>query len=110
MRIRDLVLFTLDPGWENSNPRSGINFPDPQHCPEQKRFVDIRIQNVLTESNRDQCASSSGFETDFKFFIHLNRWFKTRSLILIKNFRVRVKIMYLNLQIIFRFNCGRTRI
>jgi hypothetical protein len=30
MRIRDGK--NLDPGWRNSDPGSGINIPDPQHC------------------------------------------------------------------------------
>jgi hypothetical protein len=37
MRIRDAdpgpgIFLTLDPGWKNSDPGSGINIPDPQHC------------------------------------------------------------------------------
>ncbi len=32
MRIRDPEIFlTLDPGWKNLNPGSGINIPDKQH-------------------------------------------------------------------------------
>ncbi len=26
------IIKTLDPEWKNSDPGSGINFPDPQHC------------------------------------------------------------------------------
>jgi hypothetical protein len=26
------ILSTLDPGWKNSDPESGINIADPQHC------------------------------------------------------------------------------
>jgi hypothetical protein len=25
------IFLTLDPGWKNSNPGSGVNIPDPQH-------------------------------------------------------------------------------
>jgi hypothetical protein len=26
------IFLNLDPGWKNSDPGSGINIPDPQHC------------------------------------------------------------------------------
>jgi hypothetical protein len=26
------IFLTLDPGWKNWDPGSGINIPDPQHC------------------------------------------------------------------------------
>ncbi len=26
------IFLTLDPGWKDSDPGSGINIPDPQHC------------------------------------------------------------------------------
>jgi hypothetical protein len=28
------IFLTLDPGWKNSDPGSGIPIPDSQHCPE----------------------------------------------------------------------------
>jgi hypothetical protein len=34
---------TLDPGWKNSDPGTGINIPDPQHCffvPQYRSFLD----------------------------------------------------------------------
>jgi hypothetical protein len=33
IRIQDSeFFFTLDTGWKNLDPRSGINIPDPQHA------------------------------------------------------------------------------
>jgi hypothetical protein len=26
------IFLTMDPGWKNSDPESGKNIPDPQHC------------------------------------------------------------------------------
>jgi hypothetical protein len=36
------IFLTLDPGWKNSNPRSGINITDPQHI-KICQFQGIRI-------------------------------------------------------------------
>jgi hypothetical protein len=32
------IFFTLDPGWKNSDPGSGINIPDPQHWLQAKSY------------------------------------------------------------------------
>jgi hypothetical protein len=46
-RIRDLFgprsFLALDPGWKNSNPGSGMNILDPQHC---QRVPYILVKNI----------------------------------------------------------------
>jgi hypothetical protein len=33
--LKILKFFDADPGWKNSDPGSGINIPDPQHCQQE---------------------------------------------------------------------------
>jgi hypothetical protein len=48
MRIRIQELFDRDPEGKNSDPGSGINILDPQHCTENIQYV--YIQNSLAVS------------------------------------------------------------
>jgi hypothetical protein len=38
MRIRIRDIFALDQGWKNTDPGSGVNIPDPQHCKKRTLF------------------------------------------------------------------------
>jgi hypothetical protein len=38
---------TLDPEWKNSDPGSGINIPDPQHCPELQNSRSVTLAHDL---------------------------------------------------------------
>jgi hypothetical protein len=50
IRIRDpgsCQPWIRDPGWKNSDPESGINIPDPQHC--GKEIEKLNALNGLKE-------------------------------------------------------------
>jgi hypothetical protein len=45
MRIRMRNLFlTRDPGWKYSDPKCGINIPDPQHCKKIEKFLNEEMK------------------------------------------------------------------
>jgi hypothetical protein len=59
------IFLTLDPGWKNSDPGSGINIPDPQHCQEGTILTDGKINLFLLKSiylaGHEICINSISF-------------------------------------------------
>jgi hypothetical protein len=56
-RVKILKFFDADPdpGWKYSNPGSGINIPDPQHCSHDvQRMERLRLESEKTGEEDDE--------------------------------------------------------
>jgi hypothetical protein len=48
------IFFTVDPGWKNSDPRSGKNISDPQHRAYLSRY--LLVPYILVQSGAHSCC------------------------------------------------------
>jgi hypothetical protein len=53
--VKILKFFDADPGWKYSDPGSGINMPDPQHCSHDvQRMERLRLESEKTGEEDDE--------------------------------------------------------